>query len=78
MVNDERTTQAMDIGALTPPLWGFEQRKLMVFYERSGARMHVAYFRVPVASIRTAAGLSTTSSRSATSLPRLWTTLTSG
>ncbi|MBD8064570.1 NADH-quinone oxidoreductase subunit D [Devosia sp. PTR5] len=41
------TTQAMDIGALTPPLWGFEQReKLMVFYERaSGARMHAAYFR---------------------------------
>ena len=41
------TTQAMDVGALTPPLWGFEQReKLMVFYERaSGARMHAAYFR---------------------------------
>ncbi len=33
------TTQAMDVGALTPPLWGFEEReKLMVFYERaSGA-----------------------------------------
>ncbi len=42
------TTQAMDVGALTPPLWGFEEReKLMVFYERaSGARMHAAYFRV--------------------------------
>ena len=41
------TTQAMDIGALTPPLWGFEEReKLMVFYERaSGARLHAAYFR---------------------------------
>ena len=41
------TTQAMDVGALTPSLWGFEQReKLMVFYERaSGARMHAAYFR---------------------------------
>lgn len=41
------TTQAMDIGALTPPLWGFEQReKLMIFYERaSGARMHASYFR---------------------------------
>jgi NADH-quinone oxidoreductase subunit D len=41
------TTQAMDIGALTPPLWGFEEReKLMVFYERaSGARMHANYFR---------------------------------
>ncbi|WP_031554124.1 NADH-quinone oxidoreductase subunit D [Parvularcula oceani] len=42
------TTQAMDVGALTPPLWGFEEReKLMTFYERaSGARMHAAYFRV--------------------------------
>ena len=41
------TTQAMDIGALTPPLWGFEEReKLMVFYERaSGSRMHAAYVR---------------------------------
>ena len=37
----------MDVGALTPPLWGFEEReKLMVFYERaSGSRMHAAYFR---------------------------------
>src|SRR5215203_4646692 len=42
------TTQAMDVGALTPPLWGFEEReKLMVFYERaSGSRMHAAYFRL--------------------------------
>ncbi|MBZ9853566.1 NADH-quinone oxidoreductase subunit D [Mesorhizobium sp. CA13] len=42
------TTQAMDIGALTPPLWGFAEReKLMVFYERaSGARMHANYFRI--------------------------------
>ncbi|WP_316354302.1 NADH-quinone oxidoreductase subunit D [Devosia sp.] len=41
------TTQAMDVGALTPPVWGFEWReKLMIFYERaSGARMHAAYFR---------------------------------
>ncbi|WP_137391342.1 NADH-quinone oxidoreductase subunit D [Rhodoligotrophos defluvii] len=41
------TTQAMDVGALTPPLWGFEEReKLMLFYERaSGSRMHAAYFR---------------------------------
>lgn len=41
------TTQAMDVGALTPPLWGFEEReKLMIFYERaSGARMHANYFR---------------------------------
>ena len=42
------TTQAMDVGALTPPVWGFEEReKLMVFYERaSGSRMHAAYFRI--------------------------------
>jgi NADH-quinone oxidoreductase subunit D len=42
------TTQAMDVGALTPPLWGFEEReKLMVFYERaSGSRMHAAFFRI--------------------------------
>ncbi|MEI6573586.1 MAG: NADH-quinone oxidoreductase subunit D [Alphaproteobacteria bacterium] len=41
------TTQAMDVGALTPPLWGFEEReKLMMFYERaSGSRMHAAYVR---------------------------------
>src|ERR671917_1627943 len=41
------TTQAMDVGALTPPLWGFEEReKLMVFYERaSGSRMHANYIR---------------------------------
>jgi NADH-quinone oxidoreductase subunit D len=41
------TTQAMDIGALTPILWGFEEReKLMGFYEQaSGSRMHANYFR---------------------------------
>ncbi len=41
------TTQAMDVGALTPPLWGFEEReKLMVFYDRAcGARLHANYFR---------------------------------
>ncbi|MBP1850621.1 NADH-quinone oxidoreductase subunit D [Rhizobium halophytocola] len=41
------TTQAMDVGAMTPPVWGFEEReKLMIFYERAcGARMHAAYFR---------------------------------
>jgi len=38
---------AMDVGALTPMLWGFEEReKLMEFYERiSGARMHASYIR---------------------------------
>ena len=41
------TTFALDVGALTPPLWGFEEReKLMVFYERAcGARLHANYFR---------------------------------
>src|SRR4249920_867634 len=41
------TTFALDVGALTPPLWGFEEReKLMVFYERAcGSRMHANYFR---------------------------------
>ncbi len=42
------TTHAMDVGALTPFLWAFEEReKLMEFYERvSGARMHANYFRI--------------------------------
>ena len=41
------TTQALDVGAFTPSLWGFEEReKMMVFYERAcGSRMHAAYFR---------------------------------
>ncbi|MEM9878824.1 MAG: NADH-quinone oxidoreductase subunit D [Pseudomonadota bacterium] len=41
------TTHGMDVGAMTPILWGFEEReKLMVFYERvCGARLHSAYFR---------------------------------
>lgn len=41
------TTHALDVGALTPFLWGFEEReKLMEFYERvSGARLHAAYIR---------------------------------
>jgi NADH-quinone oxidoreductase subunit D len=41
------TTFALDVGALTPPLWGFEEReRLMVFYERaSGSRLHANYFR---------------------------------
>lgn len=41
------TTHVLDLGALTPFLWGFEEReKLMEFYERvSGARMHACYFR---------------------------------
>lgn len=41
------TTFAIDLGAVTPSLWGFEQRELLIgFYERvSGARMHANYFR---------------------------------
>jgi NADH-quinone oxidoreductase subunit D len=41
------TSFALDVGAMTPLLWGFEEReKLMEFYERaSGARLHAAYFR---------------------------------
>jgi NADH-quinone oxidoreductase subunit D len=41
------TTQAIDVGALTPSLWGFEEREtLMTFYERvSGSRLHANYFR---------------------------------
>lgn len=41
------TTFAIDVGAVTPSLWAFEQREeLMEFYERvSGARMHANYFR---------------------------------
>ena len=41
------TTHALDVGALTPFLWGFEEReKLMEFYERvSGARFHASYIR---------------------------------
>lgn len=41
------TTHALDVGALTPILWGFEEREtLMEFYEAvCGARLHAAYFR---------------------------------
>jgi len=41
------TTYALDVGAITPALWGFEEReKLMEFYEAaSGARLHANYFR---------------------------------
>src|SRR5579862_4252966 len=40
-------SHGMDVGALTPFLWGFEEReKLMEFYERvSGARLHASYIR---------------------------------
>ncbi|WP_211104563.1 NADH-quinone oxidoreductase subunit D [Azospirillum formosense] len=41
------TTGALDVGAITPALWGFEEREiLMEFYERvCGARLHANYFR---------------------------------
>ncbi len=41
------TAQGLDLGAITPFLWGFEEReKIMEFYERvSGARMHANYIR---------------------------------
>jgi NADH dehydrogenase (ubiquinone) Fe-S protein 2 len=53
------TTHAMDVGALTPFLWAFEEReKLMEFYERvSGARMHAAYIRPSGVSLDIPVGL---------------------
>jgi len=50
---------AMDVGAMTPFLWSFEEReKLMEFYERvSGARMHAAYYRPGGVSMDIPAGL---------------------
>jgi NADH dehydrogenase (ubiquinone) Fe-S protein 2 len=53
------TCGAIDVGAFTPMLWGFEEReKLMEFYERvSGARMHAAYIRVGGVSMDLPVGL---------------------
>jgi NADH dehydrogenase (ubiquinone) Fe-S protein 2 len=53
------TTHAMDVGALTPFLWAFEEReKLFEFYERvSGARMHAAYIRPGGVSVDLPIGL---------------------
>ena len=53
------TTFALDVGAMTPFLWGFEKRELMMeFYERvSGARMHAAYFRPGGVAMDMPAGL---------------------
>jgi len=50
---------AMDIGAMTPMLWGFEEReRLMEFCERvSGARMHMGYFRPGGVALDMPAGL---------------------
>ncbi len=53
------TSFALDVGALTPMLWGFEQRELLMeFYERvSGARFHAAYYRVGGVHLDLPAGL---------------------
>src|SRR3569832_2087482 len=53
------TTYALDVGAITPSLWGFEQREeLMGFYERvSGARLHANYFRPGGGNLDLPAGL---------------------
>ena len=52
-------TFALDVGAMTPILWTFEEReKLMEFYERaSGARLHAAYFRPGGVHLDVPAGL---------------------
>ena len=50
------TTQAMDVGAMTPPLWVFEEReKLMVFYERASGAGCMRPISASAACIRTAA-----------------------
>ena len=47
------TTQALDVGALTPPLWGFEEReKLMIFYERPAAHVYMRLTSAPAVCIR--------------------------
>lgn len=53
------TTFALDVGAITPALWGFEEReKGMEFYDRvSGARLHANYFRPGGVAIDMPAGL---------------------
>ncbi|MDR3518261.1 MAG: NADH-quinone oxidoreductase subunit D [Azospirillaceae bacterium] len=53
------TTYALDVGAITPSLWGFEEReKLMEFYERvCGARLHANYFRTGGVNLDLPAGL---------------------
>ena len=53
------TTYALDVGAITPSLWGFEEREnLMEFYERvCGARLHANYFRPGGVALDLPAGL---------------------
>ena len=59
------TTYALDVGAITPSLWGFEEReKLMEFHEAaSGARLHANYFRPGGVSKDLPAGLEATDRR---------------
>jgi NADH-quinone oxidoreductase subunit D len=64
---------AMDIGAMTPMLWGFEEReRLMEFCERvSGARMHMAYFRPGGVALDMPAGLADDISKWADDFPKV-------
>ena len=66
-------TYALDVGAMTPLLWFFEEReKLMEFYERvSGARMHTAYFRAGGVHQDLPAGLLEDIARFCETLPQL-------
>ena len=64
---------AMDVGAMTPFLWAFEQRELMMeFYERvSGARLHAAYFRPGGVAFDMPAGLTDDISKWADQFPKM-------
>ncbi len=66
------TTYALDVGALTPSLWGFEEReKLMEFHEAaSGARLHANYFRPGGVSKDLPAGLEEKIGEWATTFPK--------
>lgn len=67
------TTQALDVGAMTPLLWLFEEReKMMEFYERaSGARLHSNYFRTGGVSRDLPAGLLEDISKFADNFPKM-------
>lgn len=67
------TTQALDVGAMTPLLWLFEEReKMMEFYERaSGARLHANYFRTGGVSRDLPAGLLEDISKFADGFPKM-------
>ena len=67
------TTQALDVGALTPSLWGFEEREtLMTFYERaSGSRLHANYFRAGGVHQDLPAGLETDIAKFCETFPKI-------